>query len=339
MRSCFFIFFSLVFCVGSAQTIGGSAAYNFLHLPASVLISGAGGVNISYKTDEVGIASNNPALLGPQLHSHLHASFNGFLGGIKAYSSTASLYKEKWQTSFGGHIYFLDYGSIPQTDAAGNTSGTFRPVDFVVQIGAGRKYLERWNYGVNLKLIHSKYQQYTSSAIALDAGVLYEDSANSFTASVLAKNMGFQLKTYAGQTEDLPFDLQVGVTKRLSKAPFGFSLTAQHAHQFDIHYNDTTYNSENGLDQNAGFFYRLLNHFVVASHVYMGKNLEATFGYNHLRRSELNMGSTSNGLNGFSLGIRVKFQKIQVLYARSNYQSNIAYNQIGITLRLKQAFE
>jgi hypothetical protein len=79
-----------------------------------------------------------------------------------------------------------------------------------------------------------------------------------------------------------------------------------------------------------------LNHFVVASHIYLGNNLEATLGYNHLRRQELNIGSSGNGLNGFSMGVRLKFSKLQVLYARSNYQRNISYNQLGLTLSLKE---
>jgi hypothetical protein len=50
--------------------------------------------------------------------------------------------------------------------------------------------------------------------------------------------MGFQLKTYAGEQEDLPFDLQIGITKKLANAPLGFSITAQHLHQFNTLYSD-----------------------------------------------------------------------------------------------------
>jgi hypothetical protein len=74
----------------------------------------------------------------------------------------------------------------------------------------------------------------------------------------------------------------------------------------------------------------------VASHIYLGNNLEATLGYNHLRRQELNIGSSGNGLNGFSMGVRIKFSKLQVLYARSNYQRNISYNQLGLNLKMDQ---
>jgi hypothetical protein len=217
-------------------------------------------------------------------------------------------------------------------------SGNFRPVDYVVQISAARKYLERWNYGASLKFINSNYQLYRSSAIALDFGVLYSDSSNLFTASILAKNMGFQIKTYAGESEDLPFDLQIGITKRLAKAPFGFSVTAQHVHQFNVLYNDAGFNADNNFYSNNNLFNKLLNHFVLAGHIYLGNNLEAMLGYNYLRRQELNIGSSGNGLNGFSMGMRIKFSKLQVLYARSNYQRNVSYNQLGLTLQMNQLF-
>ena len=324
--------------MGRTQTLGGSSAFNFLKLPATPLLTAAGGVNISYLTNEVGLSANNPALLNKELHGQLNLSFNSFLAGIKTYSLTGAWQYDRLNTTLGGHIYFVDYGTIQQTDAAGNINGDFRPVDFVVQVSASKKYLDRWNYGASLKFVNSGYQQYKSNAIALDVGVHYTDSANHLYASVLAKNMGIQFRTYAGEREDLPFDLQIGITKRLSKAPFGFSLNAQHLHQFNIFYNDTTFNTENDIQSPNNFFNKLLNHFVLASHIYLGDHLEATLGYNHLRRKELNIGSEGNGLNGFSMGLRIKFQKLQVLYARSNYQRNISYNQLGLSIQLNKFF-
>lgn len=332
------IIFCLVCFVSAAQTLGGNSVYNFLKLSSSPLLTALGGVNTSYKTNEAGLSANNPSLLNADLHSQLNVSFTNFLGGIKAYSLTGGYQHNKLNTSFGGHIYFVDYGSISQTDAAGNINGNFRPFDLVVQASAAKKYLDKWNYGASLKFINSNYGLYRSSAFALDAGVHYSDTVNGLSASVLAKNMGVQLKTYAGQSEDLPFDLQIGLTKKLSKAPLGFSVTAQHLNQFNISYNDTLFNNENALASGNSFFRKLLNHFVLASHIYLGNNLEATIGYNHLRRSELNIGSAGNGLNGFSMGLRVKFNKLQILYARANYQRNISYNQLGLTLHMNQLF-
>ena len=64
-----------------AQTLGGSAVYNFLNLPATPLLTAAGGVNVSYRTNEVGTIVGNPAFLGADMHSQMNASFNAMPGG------------------------------------------------------------------------------------------------------------------------------------------------------------------------------------------------------------------------------------------------------------------
>jgi hypothetical protein len=92
-----------------------------------------------------------------------------------------------------------------------------------MQLSASRSYLSKWKYGATVKFINSNYGQYRSNGIAVDVGVLYHDSAKLFSASVLAKNMGTQLKKYDGtDPDDLPFDLQVGLTKRLGKLTLRF---------------------------------------------------------------------------------------------------------------------
>jgi hypothetical protein len=171
-------------------------------------------------------------------------------------------------------------------------------------------------------------------------GLLYHDTSSLFSASILAKNMGTQLKTYEGtEPNDLPFDLQVGVSKRLENSPFGFSFTAHHLHQFDIRYNDTDFNDANGFGNGSDkkfTFDKLFRHVVVAANVYLGDKVEITAGYNYLRRKELNIGNTGNGLNGFSMGAALVLPKLQVRIARSQYQRTTAYTQFGLSLTLNQ---
>lgn len=331
--------FGLLFpAISAAQTLGGQAAYNFLRLPSSPLLAAMGGVNLSYPTTEVSYAANNPALLRQNLNGQLSLSFNAFVAATKAYSATGAFYSQKLKATFGGHVHFLDYGSLPNTDAAGNRTGDLRPVDYVMQASVGKTYLQKWSYGLTLKFIHSGYGAYRSSALAADVGVFYRDSARGFSASVLAKNMGTQLTTFAGETQELPFDLQVGATKRLAKAPFGFSLTAQRLQTFDILYNDSAFNRDNNFSSSTSFLNKAALHLVFATHVYIVQNIEAHIGYNVLRRKELSYAEGGNGLTGFSAGLLVRFSKLQILYARSAYQRAIAANQVGISLYLDRMF-
>jgi hypothetical protein len=155
--------------------------------------------------------------------------------------------------------------------------------------------------------------------------------------------MGFQIRKYDdGTGDDLPFDLVAGISKRLAKAPFGFSITADHLHQFDIRYNDTTFNNDNDfgpVNANKKFtFDKIFRHIIIASQIYIGKYLEVSLGYNHLRRQELNIGGAGNGLNGFSVEVGALFNKIQIRYARAYYQNNTAYNQFGVNMQLNKYF-
>lgn len=272
----------------------------------------------------------------------MNAVFNGFYSGISSYHLSLAYHHQKLNTNFLWGLAYFNYGSTQETDAAGNVLGKFRPTDWVMHLSASRSYLEKWNYGATLKFISSNYGQYNSNGLAVDIGLLYHDTANLFSASLLVKNMGVQIKKYDGTDPgDLPFDLEIGVTKRLEKAPFGFSFTAHHLQEFNISYNDTTFNNENGFADESDkkfTFDKLFCHIVIATTIYLGDKVEVTAGYNHLRRQELNISSGGNGLNGFSLGVALIVDKLQVRYARTNYQNNTAYNQFGLNMTLNKYF-
>jgi hypothetical protein len=331
---------SLVFCSvltgqAVAQTLGGDAAYTFLNNPSSTQLTALGGVNISNISKDASLAFYNPALLRENLNSQFSSDFSLFFGGIKQLHAQGVLAHKASQTIFGAGVQYVHYGSAMQTDPAGNVMGEFRPSDFAIQVSAGRKYLDRWFYGVNLKFIQSNYGVYRSSAIAADFGLNYLDSAKGWQVGFLARNMGMQLKTYAGEGEDMPFDLQLGVTKRFIGSPFQVSVTTQRLHQFDLAYEDTTFNANNGFpNQSTGFMKNLFRHFVFAGQAYVGDKLEFTLAYNVLRRAELKVPNATGGLSGISFGVGLLLPKMQFRFARSQYINSTAYHQIGLNISL-----
>jgi len=339
MRQFLFLisFISLLHSISHAQTIGGNSTYNFLKLPNTPQLTALGGINISNQNTDASLAFNNPALLRDSMSSQLTAVFNSFYAGIKNYHAFIAQHSNKLDANFALGINFFNYGNTQQTDAAGNVIGNFHPVDYVVQFSAEKQYEEQWYYGLAVKYISSSYAQYKSSAIAADFGVTYTDEKNALQIGFVAKNMGVQLKTYSGQKEDLPFDVQLGISKKLLHAPIQFSLTAQHIHQLDIRYDDTTFNNEINSDRHTTN--KIIQHLIAAVQVYFGNKIEFTAGYNFLRRSELNITTAGNGLNGLSVGLGATFSKLQVRYARAYYQNNTAYNQLGINIKLDDYFD
>lgn len=318
------------------QTLGGSSAYNFTKFSPSPQLTSLGGVNISNINNDISLSFHNPGLLRKEMHAQFSGNFTSFYAGIKNIHALVGYRKENWGTNFSAGVNYFNYGTTTQTDASGNVLGSFRPNDYVVQISASRKYLERWYYGTALKLIHSSYGQYRSSAIAVDFGLNYYDSASLLQIGFVARNMGTQIQTYAGTREDMPFDLQLGITKRLKGAPFQFSLTAQRLQTFDILYSDTLYNTDYGIEPlNNGFFNKLFRHFIFATQVFVGDKLEFTVGYNVLRRAELTVANNSGGLTGISYGAGLTLKKFQFRYSRAQYQTSTGVNQVGVNVLLR----
>ncbi len=325
-----------------SQTLGGSSAYQFLKFPASPQTAALGGLNLTNQSNDLSLAFNNPAQLDSSMHSQMVANFNSLYAGVKNLHWMMAYRNPFIQTNFAASVFYFDYGNTLQTDASGNVLGEYKPRDFVVQVSASREYMNRWKYGVSVKLLSSNYGVYRSSAIAADVGVLYRDTANFLQASVVAVNMGSQLKRYnSAVPEELPFDLQAGISKRLAKAPIRFSLTAHHLHQFNLNYSDTAFNNENGIpaSKNGKFtFDKLFQHLVFSTQILIGERVELTAGYNYLRGKELRIYNSANGLTGFSFGVGMLLPKLQLRYARTQLQNNISYNQLGLNIPLNQYF-
>ena len=149
--------------------------------------------------------------------------------------------------------------------------------------------------------------------------------------------MGTQLKTYDGLNKktELPFDMQVGITKHLRNAPIQFSLTAHHLQAFNIYYNDTSFLQNEGVNTTGKKFTgeQILSHLVFATQVYISDKIEVTAGYNFMRRQDLNVLNAANGLNGFTAGAGLLLQRLQIRYATGFYQQN-RFNQLGINVVL-----
>ena len=316
----------------NAQTLGGNAVYNFLTQPGSAQIAALGGANISHQSNDVSLGLSNPALLRGSMHQQVATSFNGFLAGINNYSAVTAFQHTSF--TWGAGVQFLDYGSVTQTDAAGTVFGTIRPRDYAIHLMASKQYGERFYLGSSVKFIQSNYGPFRSSGIAVDVGLTYQDTINQWQAAVLVKNMGMQLSTYGGGAkEELPFDVQAGISKRLANAPVQFSLTAHNLHRLRILYNDTAFNASEGDLRTAGFLQKTFAHLILSAQFYFSDKLEATVGYNFLRRQDLNVFNAASGLNGLTAGAGFLHKKLHVRYATGFYQQKV-FHQFTLNLSI-----
>lgn len=326
----FFLF--LIATELNAQTLGGNAVYNFLTQPGSAQMAALGGTNISHQSNDVSLGLSNPALLRSSMHHQVATSFNGFLAGINNFSAVTAFKHTSF--TWGVGVQFLDYGTVTQTDAAGTVFGTIRPRDYAIQLMTSKQFGERFYVGNTVKFIQSNYGQFRSSGIAFDVGLTYQDTINQWQAAVLVKNIGTQISTYGGGAkEELPFDVQAGISKRLANAPIQFSLTAHNLHRLRILYNDTAFNAAEGDLRTTGFLQKTFAHLILAAQFYIGDKLEATVGYNFLRRQDLNVFNAASGLNGLTAGAGFLHKKLHVRYATGFYQQKV-FHQFTLNLSI-----
>ena len=322
---------------GGAQTLGGQSTFSFLRLPSYPLLNALGGANTSVISDDPAAAAHNPALLRSMHHGQMTAAFNAHPAGIRQLGWMMTAAPDRWATVLSGGIDLMDYGTAVQTDAAGNVLGDFSARDLSVRLSAGGRYMERWYGGVSLKGAFSRYGFYRSGAVLADVGVNYHDSAQGFQAGILFRNMGGQWRTYDQVGEDLPFDVQLGVTKRLKYAPLQFSLTGQRLHRFDVLYRDTVFMAENGWPRTGGgVAEKILRHMTFAVQGFVGERIDLALGYSFMRRGELSIPGAVNGMAGFSIGAGVSLRRLKLRYARSVHRPGAAFSQFSVTADLSR---
>jgi hypothetical protein len=339
-----FLFFISNYCI--AQITGGQNVMPFLKIPNSAHASAMGGIVVSNPSNDIMLGFSNPALLRPQFNNHLGLSQNFYVAGSKISNVGYALYKPKLKTTFGALLTYLDYGSFNANTINGTSNGTFKAADVAIQLNASRAYLSKWHYGAALKIANSKLFYYNSLAILSDFGVVYHDTAKQVYFGMCAKNIGFQLKQFSNTNgnEPLPFDMQIGISKKLLKAPFRFNIVAHHLYQWDIRYNnpaDVVSSNIFGTDTSTATKYyfadKLFRHFNFGVDLVLGKNIEINMGYSHLRRSELAL-TEKKGLTGFSFGVGLNFSKLQIHYAHNQYHLASGYNEIGLNFNMQNAF-
>jgi hypothetical protein len=331
----------------SAQVTGGKRVMQFLTLPNSPHISSLGGYNVSNPVADVSFIFQNPALNRPGLHNQLGLYYNNYYADIKILNLNYSYNVPKLNTAFGFGIQYLNYGSFNQTDNTGTSLGTFKASDFAITVGASKEYKEHWRYGANLKWAHSNLFEKKASAILADVGISYHDTSSMITFGAVAKNIGFMVQKYNPEerAEPLPFDLQMGISKRFKHLPLRVMATVHHLYEWDIRYNNPADNESNSLlgqdtsaDTKSYFADKLFRHFLFAAELTLGKRLSVNVGYNHMRRGELSI-KDKPALAGFSFGASIYLNKLQVHYARSFYHVAGAYNEIGFNFSMNKLLD
>lgn len=347
MRVIFYVFYiSCIYStVGQAQ-IGGDNIFEFLNLPASARITGLGGNLITVVDDDPTLAVHNPGLLNYFTHNQISFNTNINLTGINNGYAGYARHVDKWNTSLHGGIQYISYGSFDAANEFGQIEGEFKAAEYAFILGAARPLYERMTVGANLKFITSQLEAYHSLGVAGDLSAVFQDTSQQFVATLLFKNIGYQLTTFrADNRESLPFEIQAGISKKLRYLPFRFSVILHNIQRWNITYDDPN-TEETGfflgeLPAETGTFGpwidNLFRHFIFNGEFLLGRqeNFRIRIGYNHLQRKELSL-ERLRSLAGFALGLGVKVKRFRIDYGRGFYHLAGGVNHFGISTNLSE---
>lgn len=340
---CLLVTFSALLTPSFGQVTGGQHIFKLLELSPSARMTALGGTQITVQDDDVALAAANPAALNASMDGHLTINHNFFLSDIQHGYVAYAHHLPKIGFTIQGGVQYMNYGNIKQADEFGNITGQVRASESTFTLGAARQLSDRLSLGLNLRFGVSTLDLYQASILAADAGFLYSDTARLFSAAVVLRNAGVQLATYNDVREDIPFDVQLGVSKRLRYLPFRMTIIAHHLQEWDIRYDDpnadsgavSLFGEDNSKKGNAGVdnFFR---HFIFNGEFLLGRNegFRLRVGYNHLRKKELSV-NNYRSLAGFSggVGVKVKRFRIDMGYGSYHLAGGVVHFSIGTNLK------
>ena len=287
--------------------------YNFLRLPVSAHAAALGGDNITVIEDDEALIFHNPALLSSVNDKTINLNYMNYMSGANMASASFNrIVRER--ASWAVSAQYVDYGKIKEVDENNVQTGEFSAKDLSLAGYFSYMLTNRLTGGISARLITSYIADYNSIGFGVDLGLNYYDPDHEWSLGLVLKNLGGQLKAYNDNFERMPFDIQMGVSKRFTGSPFRL-----HATLVDLNHLD----------------YKFLNHCVVGADVMLTESFWIGGGYNFRRADEMKMMSADKNSShgaGLSLGAGLNLErfKLNIAYGKYHVSSsslvlNVAY--------------
>ncbi len=314
----------------------GSTAYNFLELTSSARAMALGGTNITVIDDDVALADQNPALIGPEIDKQIAVNYmyylnSGNFAGVR-YGMAAGE-RGAWSAA----IQYLGYGAIDRYDANGTATGSFSPQDVVFGATYAHDFTDNLRGGINLKGVYSNYDEFNAFALAVDLGINYYNPDKDLSLSAVIKNLGGQVKRFDKAYDRLPWDIQLGYMQAVGSSPFSVSITAYHLTKWKLPYYEHKEDGENVSETKNGFLPNFFRHLIFGVQYSPSEKFYIDLAYNYKVHSDMSAYQRSL-LSGFSvgLGLKVKSFAFGVAYAQPHKSGNSI--MLNISTNLQELF-
>lgn len=306
--------------------LGGSQSFAFVNIDPTGRTAALGASTMADFKNDLGVGYHNPSGLNKTMDNRAMLSYNNYLTDINSGFGGFVKHFDSFGT-VSGSITYTDYGHFDETDETGKIVGQFWAQDYVFQFGYGNIW-ERdthFTYGANVKFLYSVYERYIATAFAVDLAGAYHRPESKFHASLLIRNLGYNTIPYVTELVDLPFDIQLGISKKLQHNPLKMTIVGHNLQRFDISYVNVNSRNKN-IDLETGqvrnetvpFGDKVMRHFNFGAELVFTDNFQLRGGYNHMRRKEL-APETAKGAAGFSWGLGIGIKKFTLDYAMVTY--------------------
>jgi len=307
----------------------GNDAYAFLRFPTSTHVNALGGHTVSLIETDPSLIFHNPALLGGEMSGMLNVNYMNYIADVNVGSAVyTQSFRER--SSIGVGITYINYGEMKETTAENIELGTFSFQDMGLHVFYEYNLTDKWRGGLTLKGLYSTVAEYSSFGLAADAGLSYYDSESEMSFGFVLKNIGAQLKSYNDIRQNIPWDIQMGLTRRVAHAPFRFSVTAMYLNRWKFDYLDNT-----DTATNDDFVETALKHFVFGLEFIPSENFWIGAGVNPKTMMDMKLAS-GNGLGGFSAGCGIKVSRFNIGASVARYHPSATSLMIGVTMSLSQ---
>jgi len=315
-----------------------NSAYNSLNLHSSSRILSMGGEVISIFDNDVSLVSLTPSLLNQKMDKHISFNFVDYIADVN-FISFYSAHKMSDNLMLFLGIDAINYGEFSGADIFGRPTNYFNASDQIITIGGSKKISDYFIFGSNIKLLNSKLETYHSMTLSSNISTTYINRESNFSSTLLIKNIGKPIINYTLNKEDLPFEVQLGLSKSLKYLPFTYSLVLHHLNQYDLSddYNlNTIYDPITNTVQikDETVVKKLLRHVIIGGELNpFRKAFYLRGGFNFQRREDLKLSSAFT-MSGFSFGVGCSLKKIQINYSRSAFHTASSLNSFSTIINL-----
>lgn len=321
----YIIFFTIALQIswGNVNTYSqglDDSAYRFLKLTSSPRAAALGGNHVALPSADVSFFHINPGYLSKSMHRNFAISYISHIGDLNmGFANGAWEIRDFGVLAIG--IRYMNYGTMERRDSNGLLYGEFSSKDLAFSTGIGRELAPNLNIGFTTTLIHASYAEFSSSAISFNVGLRYTFMDLGLDTGISITNMGFQLSTFDTESEKLPLDIRIGVSRRLNYIPLRFSLTAHSLNRWEIDsYNDTKKPSFSGY---------LFRHLLFGAELSLSENVHVRAGYDHLQHQELKINNRLDTA-GFGYGFGIRYRGITFDFSRNSFSEMGGVTRIGI---------